>query len=195
MIYSAELTLALEHVHAQDVIFRDLKPENVMVGVDGHVKLTDFGLSKKARGPPPPTTTATTAVATTHHRHHHYHQRRHHHHHHYHHRPAPDLHQTSTRPNPNPDRRRPLYTYQVDPSAGPMTRGSMVGTPEYMAPELLAGRPYGRGVDWWTLGCLIYEMITGRGPFNHPDMSEVRHATPRHATPRHTMPHVAQTPD
>ena len=53
----------------------------------------------------------------------------------------------------------------------------MVGTPEYMAPELLAGRPYGAGVDWWTLGCLIYEMITGRGPFNHPDMSEVR-ATP-----------------
>jgi len=49
----------------------------------------------------------------------------------------------------------------------------MVGTPEYMAPELLAGRPYGRGVDWWTLGCLIYEMVTGRGPFNHPDMSEL----------------------
>ena len=58
----------------------------------------------------------------------------------------------------------------------------MVGTPEYMAPELLAGRPYGAGVDWWTLGCLIYEMITGRGPFNHPDMSEVR-ATPHRATP------------
>jgi len=103
MIYSAELTLALEHVHAQDVIFRDLKPENVMVHVNGHVKLTDFGLSKK-----------------------------------------------------------------VDPSAGPMTRGSMVGTPEYMAPELLAGRPYGRGVDWWTLGCLIYEMVTGRGPSTTP---------------------------
>ena len=54
MIYSAELTLALEHVHAQDVIFRDLKPENVMVHVNGHVKLTDFGLSKKVRGLPPP---------------------------------------------------------------------------------------------------------------------------------------------
>ena len=99
----------------------------------------------------------------------------------------------------------------------------MVGTPEYMAPELLAGRPYGAGVDWWTLGCLIYEMITGRGPFNHPDMSEARatphratpppchvtpcHATPRHATtvprhtvprhtaPRHTAPCAAPTPE
>ena len=48
-IYSAEVTLALEHVHDQGVIFRDLKPENVMVGVNGHVKLTDFGLSKKVR--------------------------------------------------------------------------------------------------------------------------------------------------
>lgn len=82
MIYSAELTLALEHVHAQDVIFRDLKPENVMVGVNGHVKLTDFGLSKK-----------------------------------------------------------------VDPSAGPMTRGSMVGTPEYMAPELLLAQPLAAATD------------------------------------------------
>ena len=94
----------------------------------------------------------------------------------------------------------------------------MVGTPEYMAPELLAGRPYGAGVDWWTLGCLIYEMITGRGPFNHPDMSEVRatphratpppcHVTPRHATtverhtvprlivPRPTAPRAAPTPE
>ena len=70
----------------------------------------------------------------------------------------------------------------------------MVGTPEYMAPELLAGRPYGAGVDWWTLGCLIYEMITGRGPFNHPDMSEVR-ATPHRATPppRHVTPRHATT--
>ena len=50
-IYSAELSLALEHVHEQGVIFRDLKPENVMVGVNGHVKLTDFGLSKKVEGP------------------------------------------------------------------------------------------------------------------------------------------------
>ena len=46
VVYAAEIALALEHVHAHDVIFRDLKPENVMIGVDGHLKLTDFGLSK-----------------------------------------------------------------------------------------------------------------------------------------------------
>merc|ERR1712185_797575 len=46
-IYSAEILLALEHVHSQHIIFRDLKPENVMVGMDGHLKLTDFGMSKR----------------------------------------------------------------------------------------------------------------------------------------------------
>jgi serine/threonine protein kinase len=70
----------------------------------------------------------------------------------------------------------------------------MVGTPEYMAPELLAGRPYGRGVDWWTLGCLIYEMITGRGPFSHPDMSEVRHAAPCRTVPHNTTPYHTRPP-
>ena len=74
-IYSAELALALEHVHTQGVIFRDLKPENVMVDVNGHVKLTDFGLSKKV---PRPATVATTATIT------------------------PDQRQTSTRPAPAP---------------------------------------------------------------------------------------------
>ena len=64
-IYSAELALALEHVHTQGVIFRDLKPENVMVDVNGHVKLTDFGLSKKVPRPESrPATLATTAATT-----------------------------------------------------------------------------------------------------------------------------------
>ena len=76
-IYSAELALALEHVHTQGVIFRDLKPENVMVDVNGHVKLTDFGLSKKVPRPATAATLATTAAAT-----------------------IPDQRQTRTRPAP-----------------------------------------------------------------------------------------------
>jgi serine/threonine protein kinase len=107
-VYAAEIALALEHVHAQSIIFRDLKPENVMIGVDGHVKLADFGLAKK-----------------------------------------------------------------VEESAPINMRGSIVGTPEYMAPELLSGKAYGKAVDWWTLGCLTYEMIAGRGPFTNPNMAEL----------------------
>jgi serine/threonine protein kinase len=47
-----ELLLALEHLHGKRVLYRDLKPENVLVDVDGHVRLTDFGLSKEEPAPP-----------------------------------------------------------------------------------------------------------------------------------------------
>lgn len=41
----------------------------------------------------------------------------------------------------------------------------MVGTPEYLAPEIIQNKGYGKSVDWWTLGCLIYELLTGTPPF------------------------------
>merc|ERR1719506_2074605 len=45
--YAAQITLALEYIHALDVIYRDLKPENVLLDEHGNVRLTDFGLSKQ----------------------------------------------------------------------------------------------------------------------------------------------------
>ena len=46
--YLAELASALAHLHTLGIIYRDLKPENVLLAADGHIKLTDFGLSKES---------------------------------------------------------------------------------------------------------------------------------------------------
>ena len=44
--YIAELILAVEHLHENKIIHRDLKPENILIAPDGHIKVTDFGMSK-----------------------------------------------------------------------------------------------------------------------------------------------------
>mmetsp|Transcript_17482 Transcript_17482/g.53261 ORF Transcript_17482/g.53261 Transcript_17482/m.53261 type:complete len:493 (+) Transcript_17482:378-1856(+) len=105
--YTAELVLALAHVHALGVVYRDLKPENVLLDARGHVRLTDFGLSKEG----------VTAHAKGAH--------------------------------------------------------SFCGTPEYLAPEILARRGHGRAVDWWSLGALLYEMLTGLPPFYSRDREKL----------------------
>ena len=46
LFYITELLLAFEHLHSQNIIYRDLKPENLLIGSDGHIKITDFGFAK-----------------------------------------------------------------------------------------------------------------------------------------------------
>lgn len=107
--YMAEMLLAISHLHNDlGVVYRDLKPENCLLDADGHLLLTDFGLSKVA----------------------------------------------------------------VDPSD---CCNSMLGTVEYMAPEVVLGKKYGRAVDWWSFGALGYDLMTGNPPFrgnNHAKIQE-----------------------
>eukprot|EP00301_Raphidiophrys_heterophryoidea_P003231 c11469_g1_i1.p1 GENE.c11469_g1_i1~~c11469_g1_i1.p1 ORF type:complete len:510 (-),score=104.03 c11469_g1_i1:228-1697(-) len=97
-LYTAEIILALQHLHDKNIVYRDLKPENLLLDVEGHIMLTDFGLSKEA----------------------------------------------------------------VVRKNGART---FCGTPEYLAPEILKGVGHGKAVDWWSLGTLMYEMLTGLPPF------------------------------
>jgi serine/threonine protein kinase len=47
--YMAEIITALEKIHSKNIMYRDLKPENILIDIDGHIKLSDFGLSKQMR--------------------------------------------------------------------------------------------------------------------------------------------------
>ncbi|KAK4429170.1 putative serine/threonine protein kinase IRE4 [Sesamum alatum] len=128
--YIAELVLALEYLHSLGIVHRDLKPDNILIGHDGHIKLTDFGLSKIGL------MNCTTELSTQ-----------------------------ETAKNGILDANGQLNTDKVD------SHQSAVGTPDYLAPEILLGTEHGYAADWWSVGIILFEFITGIPPFNadHPE--------------------------
>lgn len=105
--YFAEVVLALEYLHGLNIVYRDLKPENILLDIDGHIRVTDFGLSKQ-----------------------------------------------------NINKRDRSY--------------SICGSPEYMAPEMLISGEHGQSVDYYTLGALLYELLTGLPPYYDKNRSRMR---------------------
>ncbi|XDG09748.1 hypothetical protein ABKA04_009363 [Annulohypoxylon sp. FPYF3050] len=106
--YMAEMVLALSHLHdTLGVVYRDLKPENCLLDAQGHLLLTDFGLSKVS----------------------------------------------------------------VEDEDGCK---SILGTVEYMAPEVVQGQKYGKAVDWWSFGALGYDLMTGNPPFRGGNHAKIQ---------------------
>ncbi|KAI9815385.1 MAG: Serine/threonine kinase [Phylliscum demangeonii] len=104
--YAAEVCLALKYFHENGVIYRDLKLDNILLTLDGHIKIADYGLCKEDMWHGSTTTT-------------------------------------------------------------------FCGTPEFMAPEILLDKKYGRAVDWWAFGVLIYQMLLQQSPFRGEDEDEI----------------------
>ncbi|CAJ2655274.1 unnamed protein product [Trifolium pratense] len=132
-VYIAELVLALEYLHANSIIHRDLKPDNLLIGQDGHIKLTDFGLSKVG------------LINST-----------------------DDLSAPSSFTNGflGDDEQKPPHV----PKREARQQQGVVGTPDYLAPEILLGMGHGATADWWSVGVILYELLVGIPPFNaeHP---------------------------
>jgi cGMP-dependent protein kinase len=97
--YAAVVLLILEYLHDRNIVYRDLKPENVMIDAQGYPKLIYFGTAK---------------VIDT-------------------------------------------RTYTI------------VGTPHYMAPEIIVGKGYDGKVDYWALGCILFEFMCGGVPFGEEE--------------------------
>ena len=119
--YIAELILAVDSIHQLDCIHRDIKPDNVLIDKNGHIKLSDFGLAKV----------------------------------------SDKLYENFKDENFNKDKLTHKKNY------------SCVGTAYYVAPEVLNKTGYGKDIDWWSVGCIFFEMLVGYAPFCSEETNEV----------------------
>lgn len=103
----AEVIMAIRHLHKHKILYRDMKPENILIDHDGNLKLTDFGLSKQ--------------------------------------------------------------NFDEDCEAQ-----TVCGSPEYFCPEILKDIPYDRTIDFYCLGVLLYELITGLPPYYNNDQYQMQ---------------------
>ncbi len=147
--YAAELVLAISHLHSLNVLYRDIKPHNVMIDARGHLILIDFGLSKQEiihpRG-------ALSLVGTPDYS-------------------APEVLKTGVQQIEAHNRERHANAGGGDRGGGhkgksPQQKGGTVN------PRLPPKMGYGKAADWWSLGIMIYEMLSGTPTFRGADLRQ-----------------------
>lgn len=176
--FASQILLALEYLHMLGIVYRDLKPENVLVRDEGHIMLSDFDLSLRCSVNPTLVKSSSAHGSNT---------------------IAPNsnnnhghnssgtteddnvvhtnTNQTSNffpRILPSKKNRKtksdfgvlvggPLPELMAEPTN--VRSMSFVGTHEYLAPEIIRGEGHGSAVDWWTFGIFLYELLHGTTPF------------------------------
>ncbi|KAL2251631.1 serine/threonine-protein kinase D6PKL1 [Sesamum indicum] len=167
--YAAEVLLALEYLHMLGVVYRDLKPENVLVRDDGHIMLSDFDLSLRCAVSP--TLIRSSALSSD--------------------RGAAFCVQPACIEPTSACIQPACFLPRIFPQKGKKKSGksraetgipsrtlpelvaeptaarsmSFVGTHEYLAPEIIKGEGHGSAVDWWTFGIFLHELLYGKTPF------------------------------
>ncbi|KAG8220249.1 AGC/NDR protein kinase [Butyriboletus roseoflavus] len=134
--YISEMFVAVNELHKLGYIHRDLKPENFLVDGTGHVKLTDFGLATGALNPKRIESLKIKLDKV---------------------KDNQVVYRSTLE-------RRSIY--RSIRHEDPRYADSIVGSPDYMAPEVLRGKPYTYSVDYWSLGCIFFEFLAGFPPFS-----------------------------
>jgi len=140
--YIAQIVTAIHSVHEMGFIHRDIKPDNILIDINGHIKLTDFGLCA---------TTHTQSYAQIYKN---YKSSKH--------LTIPDTDYIDKKNSwkQNSWRKRKLRATSV------------VGTPDYMAPEILLSQEYDNHADWWSVGVIMFECLCGYPPFSSEEAGQ-----------------------